>query len=165
MDYRFQVSRVMHEEHVAVLALMERLTSVIGRLDARTPPVPDTDLQSLLRDLPHAIDAEIGRHFDFEEEHLFPLMNADGEQENVDLLLEQHGEIRPLGDRLAPLARGAQANGFTMESWREFHRLAADFADRLSTHAQLEEASMVPQIDDLLDAETDTRLAETYRAA
>lgn len=164
MDYHFQVSKVMHEEHVAVLALMDRLSAVMHRLDARTPPAAmDADLDSLLRDLPHAIEAEIGRHFDFEEEHLFPLMIADGEQENVDLLLEQHGEIRPLGDRLAPLAKTARSEGFTEETWREFHALATDFADRLGAHAQLEEATMVPELDDILDAEIDNRLAEGYR--
>ena len=165
MDPKFQTSRVMHEEHVAVLALLERLANAMRDHNPQSPPDPLPDsLMRLLRELPAVIEGEVGRHFDFEEQHLFDLMIEAGDKENVDLLVEQHDQIRPVGTRLAVLARDALGNGFSSASWAEFSALADEYVDRLGTHAQLEEATMVPLLDDILEPEQDNELAETYRA-
>jgi hemerythrin-like domain-containing protein len=144
-----QVCRRLHDEHVEVIALCGRLEASLaaGRRDA-----------ALMRSAAAALTGEVERHFAFEEAELFPRLRAAGEADLVELLLEEHATVRdaarefiagvaddPLAARLKPLG--------------------LEVAERLASHAQKEEMSLLPVLEDLLDEETDHELAAAYAAA
>lgn len=154
------VCRSLHDEHVATLALIERLETLLGHAGPSGPPEATApDVARLLRDFIQIMDNEIGVHFTFEEELVFPLFAARGDLAIGDLLVEEHETILPLIRRLVALAKGARASGFTFEAWKEFHGLAAELCTRLTSHVQKEEMGLLPMLDDLLDEEADGQLA------
>ena len=74
-----QVARMLHEEHVAVLGLLQRLTAVLNRHGPAAPPDSDDPaMGQLLGALAAAIETEIATHFAFEESDLFRLLDANG---------------------------------------------------------------------------------------
>jgi hemerythrin-like domain-containing protein len=155
-----RISQTLHDEHRATIAIMERLEEFIGR---RAPAsLGDPAASRLLRDLVDAVEQDTSRHFDFEEAHLFPLFQSVGDQLIGDHLTEEHSFMRPVGEKLATLARAAQREGFDPAGWREFQRAAAEFAQRMVLHVQKEEMALLPLIDDLLDATTELRLRKIY---
>ncbi len=162
---RGRIARMLHEEHVAVLALLRRLEAALAR-HGLDPPAEGDDptMGRLLDDLAAAIEVEIATHFAFEEDAVFPVLVAHGEGELAAQLAEEHRVIRPAGARLARAARAARADAFTGESWPAFRRDAADFAQRLARHAEAEEAALVPLLDDLIDEDQDGRLSMAYAA-
>ncbi|MBI5130579.1 MAG: hemerythrin domain-containing protein [Rhodopseudomonas palustris] len=155
-----RISRTLHDEHCATIALMERLEGAI----TRRQPISTTDPASaqLLHDLASAIEADTLRHFDFEETELFTLFETVGDQLIGDHLTEEHGFMRPLGDRLARLARDAAANGFDAAGWKEFSRAGAEMVQRMVVHVQKEEMALLPLLDQALDAATEARLYQAY---
>jgi len=154
------VSRTLHDEHVATLALIERLETLLGRHGPSRPPeAAAPEIARLLRDFIQIMDGEIGVHFAFEEELVFPLLAAHGDEEMAALLVEEHETILPLVRRLVALAKSARESGFAGNAWKEFHGLAADLAGRLASHVQKEEMGLLPILDDVLDDEADGRLA------
>ncbi len=162
---RTQVARMLHEEHVAVLALLQRLSSLLGGHGPDSPPnSEDPALRRLFGPLSAAIETEIKTHFEFEETALFPLLDAFGERELGELYVEEHKIIVPLGDRTAAFARIAGAQGFDAQAWAAFHRDASAFSEHLTRHAEADAAALVPLLDDLLDADEDDRLALAYEA-
>lgn len=165
MEYSRHVARTLHDEHVTALALLERLVALLGRVGPAAPPAPDdSEARRLLAALSVAITTEISSHFRFEEEHLFPRLAEHGEGDLGTLLTEEHDVIVPIGERVVELAGTAQGGGFTPESWAEFHRLAGEYAERLTAHAQKEEIALVPLIEEMLDPDGDMALAEAYAA-
>jgi len=165
MDFRRHVARALHEDHVATFAVLERLETLLGRHGpSRAPQPADAEAARLLKDLIAALDTEIGPHFTFEQESVFPLLAAAGEREMGAHLLEDHQAILPLARRLAALAKSARGAGFAAAAWTEFHAAGAELVERLVSHAQKEEMAMLPALDDLLDEEADGRLAVDYAA-
>jgi hemerythrin-like domain-containing protein len=156
--YANRISQTLHEEHRATIALMERLEDAIRR---KAPP-PATD--PLLGDLVIAIDADTIRHFDFEEQHLFPLLESVGDQLIGDHLTEEHSAMRPLAEKLKAISHAAQQNGFDADRWREFQQTGAGFAQRMLIHVQKEEMALLPLIDGTMDGETEMRLCAVYGA-
>jgi hemerythrin-like domain-containing protein len=151
-----RISQTLHEEHSATIELMERLEAMIPRktpLDAGNP---------LLRDLAAAIEADTIRHFDFEEQHLFPMLASVGDQLIGDHLTEEHSFMRPVAERLKSLCDTAQQNGFDDESWKQFQRVGAEFVQRMLIHVQKEEMALLPLIDGTMDSATEERLHEVY---
>ncbi|MCW2275924.1 hemerythrin domain-containing protein [Rhodoblastus acidophilus] len=151
-----RISQTLHEEHGATIELMERLEAMIPRktpIDAGNP---------LLRDLAAAIEADTIRHFDFEEQHLFPMLASVGDQLIGDHLTEEHSFMRPVAQKLEGLCRAAQQNGFDDESWKQFQRAGAEFVQRMLIHVQKEEMALLPLIDGTMDSATEERLYEAY---
>lgn len=70
--------------------------------------------------------------------------------------------MRPLGERLAALARTAESEGFDKARWDEFCRVGAEFIERMLVHVQKEEMALLPLIDDAMDSDTHARLFEAY---
>ena len=165
MEYSRHVARTLHDEHITAMALLERLVAFLAAAGPAVPPAPD-DLEAgrLLTTLITAITTEIASHFRFEEAHLFPRLAEHGEDDLGALLTEEHRVIVPIGARVVELARDARGTGFTVNAWSEFHRLAGEYAERLTSHAQKEEIALVPLLDELLDADGDRALAEAYAA-
>ena len=143
-----QVSRRLHEEHQATLALWSRLEAALasGRADA-----------ALLHSAAAALAHELGNHFEFEERSLFPLLAAAGEADIGALLQEEHEAIRAAGARFIALVKHNPADAGVKATGLEL-------AERLFAHVQKEEMSLLPMLDDLLDEETDHELASAYAA-
>lgn len=165
MELEFRVSRILNDEHLAVLALLERLERFLRNHPAAEPPASGVEeVVRMLGDLTAAIEGEVTRHFAFEEEVLFPLIVADGSGELVELLREEHDTIRPVGKELVERARAGLANGFDEADWRTFHRLAGELVDRLSDHATKEQGALLSVLEEMLDADDDNRMADGYLA-
>ena len=160
MELRRHVCRALHDEHKATLSILERLETLLGRHGSRRPPdLASPELAALLKGLIFAIDTEIGPHFAFEESHIFPILSEAGDREMCAVLLAEHGEILPLARHLAELAKRFRESGLSEELWAEFHALGAELDERLVAHIQKEEMGLLPALDDLLEEETDDRLA------
>lgn len=155
------ISQTLHDEHRATIALMERLEALIRRRQD-LPNVSDPMTKQLLRDLAVGVEAEVKRHFDFEEEHLFTYLKSIGDSAIGAHLTEEHSMMRPLGERLASLARAAEGEGFDKASWGEFCRIGAEFIERMLMHVQKEEMALLPLIDEAMDSDTHARLYEAY---
>ena len=157
------VTRALHQEHQATLALLRRLDAMLGRNGPATPPDPaDPALASLLRDLASAVAGEIGPHFAFEERTLFALLaEAD---ELIAPLTAEHAALLPAAAALAAGARAARQAGFDALAWAGFHAAAAALSSALAAHVEKEELGLLPALDALLDAETDALLAMDYAA-
>jgi len=157
-----RISRTLHDEHRATIALMERLERATSRRQPIDPA--SAEGQSLLRDLARAIEDDTMRHFDFEESELFTLFDTVGDQLIGDHLTEEHDFMRPLGQRLVTLARSAQTAGFDAASWKEFSRAGAEMVQRMVVHVQKEEMALLPLLDQTLDSATERRLYDSYTA-
>jgi hemerythrin-like domain-containing protein len=143
-----QVCRRLHEEHEASLALCSRLEAALaaGRSDA-----------ALMHAAAAALAGEVERHFAFEEADLFPRLAAGGEGDIAELLQEEHVAIRAAAARfIAAVKEDPVAPSLKP--------LGLELAERLASHAQKEELSMLPALDELLDEETDHELASAYAA-
>ena len=156
MDFNRHISRRLREEHEATLALWGRLEQTLAMRGSRPPT--DEDLR-LIRDCAAQIADEVTRHFAFEEKDLFPLLAASGEGDIADLLREEHATIRAAARRFSELA---QPSADPQTEWPELRALALELAERLASHVQKEEMSLLPSLEDLLDEETDRELAGSY---
>ena len=155
-----RVCQKIHDEHMATLALLERLERFMA---AGSPPdAADPAARRLLVDLAVAFENEIWRHFAFEEKHLFRYFDNSGEPEMARHLTEEHVQIKGLGAPLIAVARGAAMSGFTPAAWNEFRRLSRQLAEQLSAHAQKEEGVLIPLLQDSMDEETEERLYIAY---
>jgi len=147
------IARSLHDDHVATLALLARLETLLGRNGPTVAPdAAAAPVAALLRELERAVALELGPHFSFEETHVFPL------------LAEEHAALLPCAQRLAELARQAQAHDFSPANWAEFHAAGAALAGALAAHADKEDMGLLPALDALLDAETDARFSMEYAA-
>jgi len=164
MSFTNRVSQMLHDEHGATVALMERLEQLLARhRRAGTPPeANDPGIRQLLTDLLNGLGAEIERHFAFEEDHLFTFLNAIGDAAIGAHLTDEHGAIRPLGLRIAAIAREAAAQGFSPASWNEFRNLGQELCERLLAHVQKEEMALLPLLEANMDAGTEARLYQQY---
>jgi hemerythrin-like domain-containing protein len=161
MELQRHISRRLYEEHIAVLALLERLEQALTRLHA-PPAAGDPVWSLLLPQLETALRHEVTRHFALEEEQLFPRLHQHGEGDLAELLLEEHGVIREVAGALIGLLPRARSGQLDAPGWQAFKLSGLELAERLSSHAQKEQGSLVPLVDEILDEETDGALAMEY---
>lgn len=157
-----RISQTFHEEHRATIALVERLEQLMARHRRGLPDTKDRAITQLLSDLSAGVEAEVERHFAFEEKRLFTYLAEIGDTEISGHLTDEHNAMRPLGRRVALIARDASARGFSEESWTEFCRLGQELAERMLAHIQKEEMALLPLLDEMIDAEADTQLCQDY---
>lgn len=141
MESNRHISRRLHEEHEATLALWGRVEQSI--VSGKSDP-------ALLKQAAAALENEVTRHFEFEEKVLFPRLEAAGEGDIAELLTEEHAAIRSAAARFAGL----------LDS--DPKATALELAERLMSHIQKEEMSLLPALDDLLDEAADQELTEAY---
>lgn len=146
MAFDRAISRHLHEEHAATLALWGRVEQSLAA-GAHAP--------ALMREAAAALAGEIERHFEFEESQLFPRLAAAGEGDIAELLTEEHAAIREAGARFMALAGAEPAPA-------ELRALAFELAERLVSHVQKEEMALLPALDDLLDEQSDRELQLAY---
>jgi hemerythrin-like domain-containing protein len=158
-----RVSQTLHDEHRATISLTERLDRMIS---LRQPPPfgQDPTAFQFLRELSTGAKAEVKRHFDFEENHLFAYLETLGDQAIGAHLTEEHDAMRPLGERIAALARAAESTGFADADWEEFRRLGREFIERMLVHVQKEEMALLPLLEEAMDGEMEARLYDEYAA-
>jgi hemerythrin-like domain-containing protein len=163
MSFTNRISQALHDEHGATVALMERLEQMLARARRSGPPnTADSTVARLLSDLSTSMDAEVERHFAFEENHLFTYLEAMGDGGIGAHLTSEHAAMRPLAVRVAAIARAAAANGFTPADWEEFMRLSQELGDCMLAHVQKEEMALLPVIEETMDSETEARLYQEY---
>lgn len=163
MDFSCHVSRRLHEEHDTSLQLCAQLEHALGA-GARPwpPPADDAELGFLLRRAAAALADEVARHFAFEERELFPRLAEGGDGELAELLAEEHGVIRDVTQRFIGLQAAARDGSLDGPGWQQLRMHGLELAERLASHAQKEELSLLPVVDDLLDEATDRELFSAY---
>ena len=161
MSFTNRISQTLHDEHGATVALMERLEQLLARGRRGAPDKADSNVARLLSDLSTGVEAEVERHFAFEESHLFPYLEAIGDADIGAHLTSEHAAMRPLGVRVAAIARAAMAKGFAPTEW-EFARLGQELSDRMLAHVQKEEMALLPILEENMDSETEARLYQEY---
>jgi iron-sulfur cluster repair protein YtfE (RIC family) len=150
-----RINQRLHEEHRATAALMERLAALLaGRGGAIPASGSGTICAALLREIAGGVESEVGRHFDFEEQSLFPFLGAGGETEIGTHLTSEHVVMRPLWERLVVLARAASSTGFDAAGWNEFRRVGLDLSEQMLAHIEKEEMALLPLLEDSMDAQT-----------
>ncbi|NNU44978.1 hemerythrin domain-containing protein [Ramlibacter montanisoli] len=155
-----QVGRMLDEEHRANLDLLSRMEQAIGRAPAVTPQIT-----RLLLEFAHAMEHDIGRHFRFEEEQLFPRIADAGDGAMASLLQEEHEAIREAAAELVPLAREAAAGSIDRrECWDRLRLITLELVERQVSHIQKETMALLPTLEDVLDPVTDGELALDYAA-
>jgi hemerythrin-like domain-containing protein len=163
MTFQRQVSHALDEEHRSNLDFLGRVEQAFARAP-RSGASRDPELQRLARTLERHLEDEVGRHFDFEERDLFPLMEQAGDGEMAGLLVEEHDAIRAVCGELLPLAREAAAGTLSDAGWDALKRGALEMVERQVAHIQKETMALLPLLDDLLDEDTDRELAFAYAA-
>jgi iron-sulfur cluster repair protein YtfE (RIC family) len=146
MEFNRHISRRLHEEHNATLALWGRVENAL--VSGRADP-------ALLAAAAAALSQELGSHFEFEENELFPRLAAAGEGDIGELLREEHEAIRSAGRSFIALV--AQDPGDPAVK-----PLGLELAERLFSHVQKEEMSLLPALEDLIDEALDGELAAAY---
>lgn len=160
MQFESHVSRRLHEEHDANLDLFARFEGLVAR--ASEGPPPDDAWASLARNLATALEIEVARHFEFEEQVLFPRLAAAGEADICELLAEEHKTIRAVADTLPAQLRASLVSGFDADAWRALRAAGLELAELLRGHIQKEEMGLLPAIDAVLDEAVDRELAAAY---
>ncbi|MCP6769232.1 hemerythrin domain-containing protein, partial [Klebsiella pneumoniae] len=74
-----RISQTLHDEHRETVALMERLEQMLARGRRGAPDKADGNVVRLLSDLSAGMEAEVERHFAFEENHIFTYLEAVGD--------------------------------------------------------------------------------------
>jgi hemerythrin-like domain-containing protein len=163
MNFSNRLSQLLHDEHCATVALMERLEVLIARHKPASPPdVSDRAVVQLLSDLAANLESEVNRHFAFEEAHVFAYLDAIGDDEIGAHLTDEHGAMRPLAVRVVTMAREAVGHGFDPSAWQEFRQVGQELCERMLAHVQKEEMALLPLLEESLDAESEARLLERY---
>jgi hemerythrin-like domain-containing protein len=162
MNFQNRVCQKLHEEHAAVIDLMERLVRTVIRDGDAVPDAKDPTLAKLMNDLAVELPGEVERHFAFEEAELFSYLAEAGNQGIGAHLTYEHGIIRPIAADLVRLVGDVRAQGFDAARWAEFRRLGRDLHDSLVPHARKEDMAMLPMLDNLMDADKETQLYEKY---
>lgn len=157
-----RICETLHEEHRATVALMERLERLITAHRRSPPDAKDPATAQFLRELAGGVEAEVNRHFDFEEQHLFTYLQSIGDAAIGAHLTDEHSAMRPLGEQLATLARTATTTGFDAAGWDQFRRLSFELFERMLAHVQKEEMALLPLIEDSMDSEMEARLYQDY---
>jgi hemerythrin-like domain-containing protein len=164
MNFRCQVNHALDNEHRATLDLLGRVERAFVRAP-RPGLARDQELSRLAASLASHIELDIGRHFDFEEQELFPRLEAAGEGDIVSLLMEEHRAIRDVAAALLPLAHAVAARALDGTESDALKRAALEMVERLVAHIQKETIALMPMLDDLLGDDTDRELALVYATA
>ena len=154
-----QVGRLLDEEHRSNLELLARVEQAVGRAPEATPA-----LTELLARFAHAMEHDIQRHFQFEEEQLFPRLAEAGDGAIAELMQEEHEAIREVAAEVLELVAEMRQGVVDEESWDRLRLGTLELVERQVSHIQKETMAMLPLLDDLLDPETDGQLALEYAA-
>lgn len=163
MNFIRQISRRLHEEHDATLQLCVRIEHTLSGRAGAWPPGPyDASTMNFMRSAVAALDGDVARHFQFEETELFPRLAQAGDGELAQLLAEEHATIREVARRFTELQQAASQGMLDAAGWQQLRVHGLELAERLAAHAQKEEMSLLPALDDVLDEDADRELFAAY---
>jgi hemerythrin-like domain-containing protein len=162
MTYLRQVSRVLDDEHRANLEVLARVEHAFSRAPRAAGDVVDDELAQLAGAFGRYLERDIGRHFEFEENELFPRMHDAGDGDMATLLTEEHAAIRDVARELLPLAQSAAAGRLDAAGFKALRSGALEMVERQVAHIQKETMALLPLLDDLLDEADDRELAFAY---
>ena len=165
MQLTRQVNRLLHDEHVHVQRLLDRLGALLTQDHAEALRAPSSEVAAFLRDLAGVLEHGLQRHFRFEEENLFPRLEDEGEGDMAALLREEHEGLLPLAAELLGRIRQALAGTLIATEWADCRRLALEFAERQSDHIEKEERALLPALEEALDEEQDLEISAAYQNA
>jgi len=154
-----QTGRMLDEEHRRNLDLLERMERAIAVAPEATP-----ELRKLFGEFARSMEVDIGRHFEFEEQQLFPRLSEAGDGSIAELMREEHDAIREVAQELLPLAQEVAQGTVDEEAWDRLRLGTLELIERQVSHIQKETMAMLPLLDDLLDPDTDGELALEYAA-
>lgn len=161
MPLKYSSSRILHDDHMATIALLTEVERVV--LSRQAAPVQNSEETARLIDrLCKALDGEISGHFDFEEASVFPALAEFGMADLGDLLTEEHHALRNVMNDIVASGCAVRAEGFSTETWAAFRRLCGELIERLSSHIEKEERALIPEMEDALTPEIDTELAARH---
>jgi hemerythrin-like domain-containing protein len=164
MDFMRQVSHTLDTEHRSNLELLGRVEQAFARAP-RHDAAADPDLARLCAAFGRLIAEDVGRHFDFEEQQLFPRMSESGEGDIAELLTEEHEAIREVAAEILPLTLAAARGELDDAGFEALKRGALELVERQVAHIQKETMALLPLLDDLLDEQTDQELALAYASS
>jgi hemerythrin-like domain-containing protein len=165
-EFELSITKALHRDHVATLAMLEKLETDLNRQGASsTPSADDTTWRSLLTGLIAVLEADVKGHFAFEESRLFPTFSEYVDPGIPTMLQEEHEIIRPLAEALLANAKGALENGFDDASWSAFHAQGLELVEREVFHIQKEEMGFLPALEQILEPEDDAELSMAYSEA
>ncbi|MBI1207128.1 MAG: hypothetical protein GC191_07550 [Azospirillum sp.] len=158
------IDRLLHEEHLQTLATLNALESRLAGSGAKRPldrsaPADRTLIDSLLA----MFERETGRHFRFEEEHLFPRLDDCGFGQITAMLAGEHETLRQLAASLGRLAGTAGREDMSAAAWSTFRSTATELIDTAMFHIQKEEMGIISRLGMFLDADDSERLAVAYQ--
>ena len=162
-DLRRQVTQAMHEEHMATLELLGELErTVTASIDSAPPDSAQPATRDLLVALVENLEHEVGRHFDFEEQKLFPVLTAGGKGELAGILRHEHDAIRAYTPKLLELANLGLTSGLAPGDWNSFRHYSVALIAQHHAHMRREESEMIPALEKLIDPQRDWELWNGY---
>jgi len=164
MELQRQISRKLHEEHITILALLDRFGQALLRPRTQPPEHGDPVWRQLLAQLESALQYEVTSHFGLEEDQLFPRLHQRGEGDLAELLFEEHEAIREVTRPLLDLFARSRSGEFNEGDWRSLKASGLELVERLGSHARKEELALVPLVDEMLDEQSDNALWDEYGA-
>lgn len=160
MSLKYSSTRILHDDHMATVALLTEVERVV--LSRQAAPVQNDETGRFIDRLCKTMDGEISGHFDFEEVSVFPRLAEYGMADLGDLLVEEHHVLRNVMNDIGIGARAARANGFSPDTWGAFRRLCGELIERLTSHIEKEERALIPELEEALTPEIDTELAARH---
>jgi len=162
MSFTRRTSQLLHDDHQETVGIIEDLDEMIARAKRTMPDINDPAVKATLAKAAASISDEVSRHFSFEEDELFTLLEEMGDAQIGTHLREEHAILLPLGNQVASLARTALKDGFSDAIWKEFRTKTGELIERMITHIQKEEMALLPMLEECLDPETDLALSTAY---
>jgi hemerythrin-like domain-containing protein len=165
MNYlSLRILQTLHDEHLATLGMLERLENLLRDRGPQSPArFDDPAAAKILGDMIAIMEEEIGTHFGFEEEHLFPIFAEHADMGIPMMLKGEHDAIRPLARKLVDIAKGARkAGAFAPEAWSELYYAGMEMVEREVFHVQKEEMGFLPALDQMLDDGAAAQLEMAY---
>ena len=160
MTLKYSSTRILHDDHMATIALLTEVERVV--LARQAAPAQDDQTGRFIDRLCKTVNGEISGHFDYEEVSVFPRLAEYGMADLGELLIEEHHALRNVMNDAVAGADAARAGGFSPETWKTFRRLCGEFVERLTSHIEKEERSLLPAMEDYLTPEMDTELAACH---
>ena len=162
MNFKNRVCELLHQDHVATLALARRLEALVTRCKGQAPELSHSDSMRILSDVSGGVRNEIGRHFSFEELHVFPYLEEIGAPAMGMLLVAEHEILRPLGAELTMMAQHAQEKRLNAEEWSALCRVALEYGEGIRMHAEKEESGLLPLLEKNMEEATEARIYTSY---
>jgi hemerythrin-like domain-containing protein len=162
MSHDALLSQLLHREHLETLAVAGELEARVDDRRAGPINVGDEADRAQLQALIHMAEADIGRHYRFEEEVLFPKLAAAGLGPMVEVLVMEHDSVRAIVVPLRATAEAALADGFTKATWSTFRDGVFDLINSVSFHIQKEELGVIRQLATVLGVDADRDLGRLY---